>query len=106
MMMKRGPMLKHIQTQRVAGREYRYLRVPGQKPVRLPDLSPDDPAFLRAYLAALGDTEASSAPASGTIAGLVAAFFASKALVGAQQFLPGQHTGPVQEHRLVERDLQ
>lgn len=76
-MMKRGPMLKHVQTQRVAGREYRYLRVPGQKAIRLPDLAPDDPAFLRAYLAALGETEATSAPTSGTIAALVAAFLAS-----------------------------
>ena len=37
---------------------------------------------------------------------MVAALFASKALVGAQQFVPRQHTGPVQVHRLVEPDLQ
>jgi hypothetical protein len=36
---------------------------------------------------------------------MVAPPFPSKALVGAQQLLPLEHTGPMQEHRLVERDL-
>ena len=76
-MMKRGPTLKQVQTQRVGHREYRYLRLPGHKAIRLPDLPPDDPAFLRAYLEAIGETEVTSAPASGTIAALCAAFFAS-----------------------------
>lgn len=45
--------LKHVQTIRKGGRVYRYLRLPGQPRTRLPDLPPDDPAFLAAYAEAV-----------------------------------------------------
>ena len=81
-MMKRGPTLKHVQTQRVGGKEYHYLRVPGQKAVRLPDLPVSHPDFLRAYLSHVGGTEPASAPESGTVAALVVAFLKSDMFLG------------------------
>lgn len=44
--------LKHVQTITKGGKVYRYLRLPGQPRVKLPDLPIDDPAFLAAYAAA------------------------------------------------------
>ena len=71
--------LKHIQTVRKAnGKVHRYLRIPGKKRTRLPDLPLDHPEFLSAYLALVGTTEPDSAPATGTVAALVTAFLRSE----------------------------
>lgn len=60
------------------GRVYWYLRRRGRPLVRLPDLPHDDPAFLAAYAAARADDPPPrSAPAPGSIAGLIAAALAS-----------------------------
>lgn len=71
--------LKHIQTQRRNGRVYRYLRVPGRKAVRLPDLPMDHPVFLAAYTAAYGPPEpARSRPKAGTITAMIDAYLQSE----------------------------
>lgn len=78
--MRRGMevTLRHVQTVRKPnGKVLRYLRVPGKKRAKLPDLSPDHPDFMRAYLALLGTVEPDSAPATGTVAALVTAFLRS-----------------------------
>lgn len=98
--MTRRPRLKHVQTQRVGGREYHYLRVPGQKPVRLPDLPTDDPAYLRAYLAALGDVEPESAPATGTIAAMITAFLKSDRFLA----LSANYRAVIRHHADLIRD--
>jgi integrase len=54
--------LRHIQRIRTATGWRLYLRAPGRPRVRLPDLPETDPAFLRAYLAALADAPATPAP--------------------------------------------
>jgi integrase len=70
--------LKHVQTVRKPnGRVLRYLRVPGKKRQKLPDLPPDHPEFLRAYLSLIGGAEPESAPASGTLAAMIMAFLRS-----------------------------
>jgi hypothetical protein len=78
--------LKHIQTVRKAnGKVLRYLRVPGKKRARLPDLPPDHPEFLRAYLALIDTVEPDSVPATGTVAALVAAFLRSDRFLSLSQ---------------------
>lgn len=59
--------LKHVQTVRRAGRVYRYLRLPGQPRLKLPDLPPDDPAFLAAYAAAVQAAPTLTRAGPGTI---------------------------------------
>lgn len=70
--------LRHVQTVRKGGRVYRYFRAPGRDRVKLPDLPPEHPEFLAAYLAA-----ASAQPAPkrhpGTIAALAEAYLRSAA---------------------------
>jgi len=68
-----GMTLRHVQTLQKGGRVYRYLRAPGRERVKLPDLPPDHPDFLAAYLAALESAPADPAPRRrpGTIGALV-----------------------------------
>jgi integrase/recombinase XerD len=76
--MENSVTLKHVQTVRKSnGRVLRYLRIPGKKRAKLPDLPPDHPEFLRTYLALIGNTEPESAPARGTLAGLIMALLQS-----------------------------
>ncbi|KFI30438.1 hypothetical protein CDV50_11325 [Haematobacter massiliensis] len=63
--------LKHIQTVRRAGRIYRYLRVPGQPRIKLPDVAPDDPAFLAAYVEGLRAAPKAVRAPSGTISAAI-----------------------------------
>lgn len=69
--------LKHIQTIHKGGKIYHYLRAPGAKRQRLPDLPIDSPEFLAAYAAALGVQEVKSKAGPGTIAQMVEAYLAS-----------------------------
>lgn len=57
--------LKHVQTVRKGDRVHRYLRIPGQPRLRLPDLPPDHPDFLLAYAQAMAEAPARAGP--GTI---------------------------------------
>lgn len=59
--------LKHVQTITKGGKVYRYLRLPGQPRVRLPDLPPDDPEFLRAYAEAVKSAPVKTRSKAGTI---------------------------------------
>ena len=73
-----GVRLRHVHTVRKGGRVYRYLRAPGRERVRLPDLPPDHPDFMAAYLAALQEApKAVRKPGAGTIAALVEAYLRS-----------------------------
>lgn len=67
--------LKHLNAVRRGDRVWWYVRVPGQKQVRLPDLPTDHPDFLAAYSAALAGRE-SGAP--GTIADLIDTYLRSR----------------------------
>ena len=69
--------LRHIQTLTKGGRVYRYLRIPGQPRVRLPDLPPDDPAFLAAYAEAMRGAESTLRAPAGTIAAVIEAYMRS-----------------------------
>lgn len=70
--------LKHINTVHRNGKVWRYLRLPGQKPVRLPDLPMDHPDFLAAYAAAMaGHTPRKGAPL-GTIAAAIDLYMAGR----------------------------
>jgi len=66
--------LKHVQTVTKGGKTYRYLRLPGQPRLRLPDLSPDDPAFLRAYADAVKAAPNVTRAKAGTIRSVIEAF--------------------------------
>ncbi len=59
--------LKHVQTITKGGHVYRYLRLPGQPRVRLPDLPIDDPVFLRAYAEAVKAAPVKTRSRIGTI---------------------------------------
>ena len=75
--------LTNILTIRKDGNVYRYLRVKGQPLVKLPDLSPDHPAFLAAYAAAKGATPAKRGHRQpGSIAALCVASMKSEAYLG------------------------
>jgi len=58
---------QHVQTVTKGGKTYRYLRIPGQPRIRLPDLLPEDPAFLRAYADATRDAPVATRAKAGTI---------------------------------------
>ena len=60
--------LKHVQTVTRGGQVYRYLRIPGQPRLRLPDLPITDPRFLAAYAAAMESAGQPARPITGTIA--------------------------------------
>ena len=69
--------LRHVQTVRKGERIYRYLRIPGQPRLRLPDLPPDDPAFLRAYADAMKAAPALLRAKVGTIQAVIEAYLRS-----------------------------
>lgn len=70
--------LRHVQTIRKDGRVYRYLRAPGKRRVRLPDLPTDHPDFLAAYIEALGDAAPQARAPLGTISALIEAYLRSE----------------------------
>lgn len=59
--------LKHVQTVTRGSKVYRYLRLPGRPRMPLPDLPPDDPAFLAAYAAALKAAPVRTRATAGTV---------------------------------------
>jgi integrase len=69
--------LTYIHTVTKGGRTYRYLRLPGQMAVALPNLPLDHPDFLTAYAAAKAGAARIVRAAPGTIAALVEAFLRS-----------------------------
>lgn len=70
--------LEHIQMIHAeSGRVYRYLRLPGQPRVKLPDLPIDSPEFLAAYVAAHTAAPKSVRAATGTISALCEAYLRS-----------------------------
>lgn len=70
-----GRPLKHVQRIVRGDRVLRYLRVPGQPRIRLPDLPEDHPDFLAAYLEATrGAPAAKPRAAPGTIGALCEAY--------------------------------
>ena len=70
--------LAHVQTVRKpSGKVYRYLRIPGQPRVRLPDLLPDDPAFLHAYADAMAAAPKTTRAAAGTIRAVAESYLRS-----------------------------
>lgn len=72
--------LRHVQTVRRGDKVYRYLRVPGEPRIKLPDLPPDHPRFLAAYLKALPATAGiKPTPGAGTIVAMIDAFRRSEA---------------------------
>lgn len=71
--------LRHLQTIHKGGKTYHYLRVPGAKRVRLPDLPIDSAEFLSAYTAALVSAPKMVRAASGTIAAMIEGYLASSA---------------------------
>jgi integrase/recombinase XerD len=66
--------LKHVQTVTKGGKTYRYLRLPGQPRLALPDLPPDHPDFLRAYADAVKAAPKSLRAKAGTIRSVIEAF--------------------------------
>lgn len=69
--------LEHIQTVHAGGKIYRYLRIPGQPRVKLPDLPLDHPEFLAAYAAARAAAPKQVRATTGTIAALCEAYLRS-----------------------------
>ncbi|RJE81299.1 tyrosine-type recombinase/integrase [Paracoccus sp. JM45] len=74
--------LKHLQTIHKGGKVYHYLRAPGAKRQRLPDLPLESPAFLAAYAAALTVLEVRSKAKPGTIAQIIEGYLASRDYLG------------------------
>ncbi|WP_223639274.1 tyrosine-type recombinase/integrase [Rhodobacter sp. TJ_12] len=71
--------LEHIQTIRTSkGKVYRYLRLPGQPRMKLPDLPIDHPDFLAAYAAASAAAPKKLRAAPGTITALCEAYLRSE----------------------------
>lgn len=71
---RNGVRLKYVQTIQKGGKAYRYLRIPGQPRVALPDLPPDDPRFLAAYAAAMAGAAQPVQTVQGSIGAAVAAY--------------------------------
>lgn len=69
--------LRHIQTIKKGEKVYRYLRLPGQPRLRLPDLPIDDPAFLRAYADAVKAAPEVVRAKAGTIRAVVETYLRS-----------------------------
>jgi integrase/recombinase XerD len=69
--------LKHVQTIQKGGKTYRYLRLPGQPRLRLPDLPPDHPDFLRAYADAVKAAPKVTRAKSGTIRAVIESYLRS-----------------------------
>lgn len=72
--------LRHVQTVRRGSAVYRYLRIPGQPRIRLPDLPPDHPDFLAAYAEAMRSAPKLIRAQTGTIAALAEAYLRSEAV--------------------------
>lgn len=71
--------LRHIQTVNKGGRVYRYLRIPGQPRIKLPDLPPDDPDFLAAYAKAMQAAPRQLRAGAGSIAAMIEGYLRSDA---------------------------
>ena len=71
--------LRHIQTIYKGDQVYRYLRIPGQPRIKLPDLPPDDPAFLAAYAQAMQSAPKQVRAGAGTIAAMIEGYLRSDA---------------------------
>lgn len=69
--------LRHVQTVHKGNRTYRYLRLPGQPRIKLPDLPIDHPDFLAAYAAALKDAPTKSHSPAGTIRAVIESYLRS-----------------------------
>lgn len=69
-----GAVTLRVHTVVRRGKAYHYTRVPGMKPVRLPDLPFDHPDFLTAYVAATTAQPTKPRAAGGTIAALCDSF--------------------------------
>ena len=74
--------LKHVQTVEKGGRVYRYLRIPGQPRLRLPDLPPDSPGFLAAYAEAMAAVKTTIRAPQGTINAMAEGFMRGPAFKG------------------------
>jgi site-specific recombinase XerD len=70
--------LQHVQTVRKGSAVYRYLRIPGQPRIRLPDLPPDHPDFLDAYVEATRAAPKKIRATTGSVRALVEAFLRSE----------------------------
>ena len=78
-----GVRLRHIHTVKMGGRVYRYLRMPRRERVKLPDLPPEHPDFIAAYLTAREEApRAVRRPGAGTIAALVETYLRSSEHAG------------------------
>ena len=71
--------LRHVQTIRRGAAVYRYLRIPGQPRIRLPDLPPDHPDFLAAYAIAMKSAAGQVRAPAGTIAAAIEVLIRSQA---------------------------
>jgi site-specific recombinase XerD len=69
--------LRHVQTIHKGGKVYRYLRLPGQPRLRLPDLPPDHPDFLRAYADAVKAAPKTTRAKAGTIRAIIESYLRS-----------------------------
>lgn len=69
--------LKHVQTIQRGDKVYRYLRLPGQPRLRLPDLPPDHPEFLRAYADAVKTPPQVVRAKAGTIRAVIETYLRS-----------------------------
>lgn len=74
--------LKHVQTIRRGDSVYRYLRIPGQPRIKLPDLPIDHPMFLAAYVAAMQEAPKTVRNPAGTIAAAVEGYLRSDVHAG------------------------
>lgn len=69
--------LRHVQTIHKGDKIYRYLRLPGQPRIKLPDLEPGHPDFMRAYLSAMDAAPKAIRSAAGTITSVIEALIRS-----------------------------
>lgn len=74
--------LRHVQTIRRGNVIYRYLRIPGQPRIRLPDLAPDHPDFLAAYADAMKSAPTQVRAPAGTIAATIESLRRSQSYLG------------------------
>lgn len=77
--------LKHVQTVQRGGKTYRYLRLPGQPRIKLPDLPPDHPEFLAAYIEASRAAPKSIRAQAGSIAAAIESAMRSAAYLDLSQ---------------------
>lgn len=92
--------LRHVQTVRKGGKIYRYLRIPGQPRIRLPDLPPDHPKFLAAYAEAMASVKIQTRSQAGTIRAMAEGYMRSphfKALSPVYRHAMTRHIGAIME---------